>query len=179
MTVLDELVPRHDFSERHSRLIEAPPEEIWDAIHDVTLGEMPAVRLLFALRFMPSRAREPMLDQMLGAGFARLDVHPGREIVFGVAAQMWKPNGEVAEIRDGAEFDAFDRPGFAKAAMNFRLVSEGERTRLETETRVVTTDPAARRGFRRYWFFIRLGSGLIRRLWLLAIARRAMGERSR
>ena len=86
---------------------------------------------------------------------------------------MWKRRGETAEIKDGAEFLAFERAGFVKAAMNFRLSDSGAGTRLETETRVLATDAGARRGFRRYWLVIRPASGLIRRIWLRAIARRA------
>jgi hypothetical protein len=44
---------------------------------------------------------------------------------------------------------------------------------LATETRVAALDDAARRSFARYWRLIRPFSGLIRRRWLLAGARRA------
>jgi hypothetical protein len=169
MTVLDELLPRHDVATHHARVVAAPPEKVWEAIHGVTLAEMPAVRLLFALRFLPTGGREPILAQMQRAGFAHLAEEPDREVVYGVIAQMWKPGGNVVTIRDGAEFAAFDRPGYAKGAMSFRL----DGTLLETETRVLATDPGALRAFRRYWLFVRPGSSLIRRLWLSAIAARA------
>jgi hypothetical protein len=169
MTLLDEYLPRHHVATRHTRLVAAAPERVWEAVHGVTLGEMPAVRVLFALRFLPTGGREPILAQMQRAGFAQLAEEPGREVVYGVIAQMWKPGGKVAKIRDGADFAAFDRPGYAKGAMNFRLVG----TQLETETRVLATDPSALRAFRRYWLFVHPGSSLIRRLWLSAIAARA------
>jgi hypothetical protein len=44
---------------------------------------------------------------------------------------------------------------------------------LTTETRVLLTDEASRRAFARYWLLIRPFSGLIRRRWLAAVARRA------
>ena len=44
---------------------------------------------------------------------------------------------------------------------------------LVTETRVAPVDDAARRAFGRYWLLIRPFSGLIRRRWLAAAARRA------
>jgi hypothetical protein len=56
-----------------------------------------------------------------------------------------------------------------KMAIGWRL----EGTVLSTETRVLATDAAARRRFRRYWLAIRPFSGLIRRVWLRAIKRRA------
>ena len=44
---------------------------------------------------------------------------------------------------------------------------------VTTETRVFATDEATRKKFALYWWTIRLGSGLIRRMWLRAIRRRA------
>ena len=180
---VDEVLPRYDFRERHSRVIAAPRQAVWEAIETVTLAEMPVVGALFALRSLPARlsARpglphvrdEPVLAQFLETGFARLAEEPGRELVFGLIDQMWKRRGETAKIGDGAEFLAFDRAGFVKAAMNFRLAGVAAGTLLETETRVLATDAAARKGFGRYWLLIRPASGLIRRIWLRAIARRA------
>ncbi|HEX2497394.1 MAG TPA: hypothetical protein VHO00_01235 [Actinomycetes bacterium] len=66
-------------------------------------------------------------------------------------------------------FVDFAAPGSAKMIVNFRT-SAGE---LTTETRVLLTDDRSRRAFGRYWLVIRPFSGLIRRRWLAAIARRA------
>ena len=60
------------------------------------------------------------------------------------------------------EFHAFDEPGFARAAWNFKVSSKQGGTLLETETRVQCTDEVARRKFLRYWRFIGLFSGLVR-----------------
>lgn len=174
MPLLDELLPRWDFRERHARKVAAPPERVWDAIHGVTLGEMPLARLLFRLRGMSQAADRPLLDQMVAGGFAFLGEVPGRELAAGVVARMWRPGGDIQPVAGGPEFAAFDRPGFAKAAMDFRvLAGKDGGTRLETETRILATDAAARRAFRRYWLVVRPGSGLIRRVWLRAVARRA------
>ncbi|HEY3204691.1 MAG TPA: hypothetical protein VGL03_13660, partial [Thermoanaerobaculia bacterium] len=72
------------------------------------------------------------------------------------------------------EFAVLSRPGYAKAVMNFRVEPgpEGE-CLLTTETRVLATDPSTARRFAAYWRLIYPGSALIRRMWLLAIARRA------
>ena len=181
--LLDEFLPHHHFRERHSRVIAAPPQAVWEAIESVTLAEMPLVGALFALRSLPARLSgrpglpavqdEPVLAQFLQTGFVMLAEDRGRELVFGLIDQMWKRRGETAKIKDGHEFMSFERAGFVKAAMNFRLSDTVAGTRLETETRVLATDAGARRGFGRYWLLIRPASGLIRRIWLRAIARRA------
>ena len=81
--------------------------------------------------------------------------------------QPWKLRG--GERRRDVDFRTFADPGFAKMAFNFRL----DGSTLSTETRVLLTDERSRRAFRRYWLVIRPFSGLIRRAWLRAIARRA------
>jgi hypothetical protein len=157
---------------------------VYEAIWAVTPGEMPAARLLFAIRSVPGRlagrpelaapGEEPLLRQMLARGFSLLAEDPGREVVAGAIGQMWRlRGGRVVRVEDGAAFAAFAEPGFAKAATSLRVDPEGAGTRLETETRVVTTDAASRRAFGRYWAVIGRGSDLVRLSWLRAIARRA------
>ena len=66
--------------------------------------------------------------------------------------------------------------------MNFRVETRPDGDcDLTTETRVLATGPAAARRFAAYWRLIYPGSALIRRMWLLAIARRwkAPGRRAR
>jgi len=62
------------------------------------------------------------------------------------------------------EFAAFNTPGFAKIAWTIRAEPLGLATsRFYTETRVATTDPEARKRFRRYWTLVSPGVQLIRR----------------
>ena len=65
-------------------------------------------------------------------------------------------------------FTGFAAAGGAKMAVNFRVSAGG----LSTQTRVLLTDDHSRRVAGRYWPLIRPFSGLIRRAWLAAIARR-------
>ncbi len=183
--LLDDLMPKYQFSEVHSVRLSVSPERALNAMKQVTPGEMPLVRVLFAIRSLPAivagkrglpTARTaPLYDQMLDFGFVVLGEEPGREVVCGVIGQMWKVGGTIAAIRDAAEFAAFARPGYAKAAMNLSVAAVDGWTELRTETRVIATDTAARRGFGRYWRVIRPGSAAIRRSWLQAAKRRAKG----
>lgn len=185
-TLLDDLLPTWHFRERHHRVAAASAEHAYAAIRAVTLAEMALVRILFGIRSLParlagkrglpSRSTEPLLAQMLDFGFTLLADEPGREIVIGGVAQMWKRGGGLVRVESADEFRAFGREGYVKVAMNFVIRADGDMTHIDTETRVVATDAASRRGFRRYWLVIRPGSGAIRRTWLRAIARRA--ERS-
>ena len=107
---------------------------------------------------------------MLKVGFVRLGERPGEEIALGAIGRFWSPTGN-RPVPTG-DFAGFSKPGYAKAAMNFTVAAEGGGSRITTETRIVGTDAAATRKFRRYWLLIRLGSGAIRRSWLKAIRRR-------
>jgi hypothetical protein len=66
-----------------------------------------------------------------------------------------------------AEFAAFHEPGYAKIAWTLRAdpISASESV-ARTETRVATTDRAARAAFRRYWSLVSPGVALIRRVSL-------------
>lgn len=181
--LLDELLPEYEFYERHQILVNATPDRVLEAIKQTTPAEMPLVRLLFAIRSLPARLRgkqglpvektEPLYGQMLASGFSLLAEERDREVVVGVVGQMFKLRGESPNIRGGREFVAFEVPGYAKAAMNFSVHPADGSTKLITETRVLTTNPDARRQFGRYWRVIQPGSAAIRRSWLLAAKRQA------
>jgi hypothetical protein len=184
--LLDEMMPDYEFGEDHSIRLGAPPEVALRAVKSVPLGEMPLVRLLFAIRSLPASSggkrglpadkTASLYEQMLAFGFVRLGEEPAREMVLGVVGQMFRLRGGVPpDVRDARSFLAFEEPGFARVAMNFSVEAAGGGATLSTETRVVTTDPDSRRRFGRYWRLIRPGSAAIRRSWLRAAKRQAEG----
>jgi hypothetical protein len=157
-SLIAEVLPRYEAREAHETFVAAPPAEVYRAIEELTLGELHEFRALMGVRM----------------GFAVLGSRPGSELVIGGAGQPWRPAGGVtATIRDRNEFEAFDRPGFAKVAIGFRLEEVPGGTRVVTETRVDTTDALTHRRFGTYWKVIRVWSGAVRRSWLRAIRRRA------
>jgi hypothetical protein len=181
---LDGLLPRYDFSQRHSRVIGREPRAVYEAFKALTPREMLVSRLLFAVRSLPvrlagqpglpSQPDVPLLDQFLDVGFVLLADVPGQELIAGEISRPWRRGGPMVSPDDPEAFAAFAEPGFVKAAVTFRFIGRGDGATLaETETRVVATDAAARRGFGGYWVVIRGFSGLIRRDWLRAVARRA------
>lgn len=183
VVLLDRLMPRHEFGEAHGVAVGAPPGQVLEAVELTTPGEMPLVRLLFAVRSLPAtlarkrglptRKESPLLGQMLDSGFVLLAREPGLELVAGVVAAPWKAGAPPVDVSDARGFVAFDEPGYMKAAMNFSVEPFDGGTMLRTETRVLTTDPASRRAFGRYWLLIRPGSAEVRRGWLRAARRRA------
>ena len=166
-TLLSEVLPEYDFRERHARRIDAPPERVFAAVRELSADDTPIVRLLFRLRGLRGETARPIFDQMERFGFEVVAEEPGRELVVAAIGQPWKLRGGARPR--GVDFRKFHEPGYAKMALNWRF----EDGTLTTETRVQLTDANARRAFRRYWLVIRPFSGLIRRAWLRAIARRA------
>jgi hypothetical protein len=176
--LLDEVMPEYDVHEVHSLWVPAPPGAAYEAVRAVSAREVRLFGPLMALRtvgrsnrvFEPHR---PLLDAMVRAGFVPLGEQPGEEIVVGAIGRFWSPFGN--KPRPVEDFRGFEEPGYAKAALNFRVEAERGGSRITTETRIAGTDAASTRNFRAYWLLIRLGSGAIRRSWLNAIARRLSG----
>ena len=183
---IDAWMPAYHFNERHSRHVDAPPERVYAAIGQVRPAEIRFFLLLIGIRRLNVKqffgrdttslaSPPPLLQVSRDGGFLLLDEQPGREIVQGVCSQFWRLRGRARcpGVQTPRELIAFSEPGYAKAAINFRVVPEGDGTRLTTETRILATDPGACRRFAAYWRLIYPGSALIRRSWLAAIARRA------
>jgi hypothetical protein len=169
VTELDRVFPEWHFRERHATRVDASPERVFAAVRQVTLAEMGVFRVLAWLRGIRAPVDRPVVEFATSGAWSELAHEPGSELVLGAVGQPWRLRGGDSLA---ADFATFDRPGYAKMAINWRL----EGTRLSTETRVFLTDDASRRAFRRYWLVIRPFSGLIRRVWLRAIKRRAQSS---
>jgi hypothetical protein len=168
-------MPVYDRREVHSRGIAAPAANVWDAVHELTAGELRLMRALMGLRTLGRGGGDSgrtVLDGFERMGFRRVAEDPGRELVIAGIGRFWKPSGGLRRVEGPEQFTGFEEPGYAKVAFNFRL-AEG---RLSTETRIAGTDAHARRRFGLYWLLIRPGSGLIRREWLRALDRRAQSS---
>ena len=147
----------------------APLEAVMRAVREVTTREILMFRFLTRLRGLtPPAPGERVLEASRRSGFLEL-VGTERELVFGVV--VWPRTTRPPATPD--EFRTITGRGFAKAVLNFRVEPQLAMCVVSTETRVWTTDDATRRRFALYWWTIRLGSGLIRRMWLRAIRRRA------
>jgi len=183
-TILDDFVPAYQFAEFHTIRIKAPRERVFAAIRDVTANEITLFRTLTWLRrfgrpgpanILNPPPHEPILAVAMRSAFMKLAEESDREIVLGTlvaAPRGWRPNKDKKPTPE--DFKALRAPGFALAAINFRIEDAGDgETLLTTETRVYATDASARRKFAAYWRTIYPGSALIRVMWLRAIRRRA------
>jgi hypothetical protein len=94
--------------------------------------------------------------------------------VFGLIGRFWDViNTDPRDISDLDEFNAFNKPEYGKAVMDFYLEPNGDGTRLSTETRVYFLDNKYLKRFKVYWFFMGLFGGLIRKIFLKKITTNA------
>ncbi|HSK49262.1 MAG TPA: hypothetical protein VK889_02080 [Solirubrobacterales bacterium] len=137
--------------------------------------EMTLMRLLMGIRTLGRGERDgsrTVLSGFRSMGFRPIAEQPERELVVAGIGRFWTLSGGLRKVEGSEQFAAFDEPGYAKVAFDFRL----EDGVLSTETRIAGTDEHASRRFGLYWLLVRPGSGLIRREWLRAIERRAQCE---
>jgi hypothetical protein len=186
-SLLDGFVPMYQSVEFHETRVHAPRERVYRAILEVTADEIWLFRTLTWLRSprLAERAesilnpggKRPILEVATSSGFLKLAEDPGREIVVGTIVVAPPEARRYSGPFTPHMFAALDRPGFAKAGMNFRVQDEGNGwCRVTTETRVYATDTGARQRFAAYWRIIYPGSAFIRVMWLKAIRERAQGR---
>ena len=114
-----------------------------------------------------------LVEGMLAIGWGVLADIPGRLFVAGAVTEPWRAAVEFRALAP-EDFAAFDEPGYVKIVwtLEAEALSESESI-ARTRTRVKTTDPAARRRFRRYWTVSSLGILLIRHEILRLVRREA------
>lgn len=182
--LIDRFLPEYQFVERHSLMVRASGETTYRALRAADFGRSWIIRLLFRLRGLGAlfKSKGPRmrirLDDFIGAGFLLLDERFGDEIVVGLVGRLDPLFRGVGDI-DTQRFASFNEPGYAKAALNFKIDPIGPAsTLLSTETRVFATDESTRRSFARYWWVVGPFSALTRRQ-MLAVVRAEIAEAGR
>ena len=180
-SLIDQVLPEFQFSETHQIEINASAPVVYQALRNVTADEIALYRTLTWLRclgrcpgdnILNPVSGTPILETAMRSGFTVIAETPDVELV--LATFVAAPSGASSREWTRDAFVSLRSPGFAKAAMNFRLEPRGTGPLvLHTDTRVLATDSRTRRAFAAYWRTIAPGSDLIRRAWLRAIKRRA------
>ena len=177
-TVLDDIMPEYQFSERHSARIHARPEQVMQAVRESTFGDMKSLVTLLKIRGAVLRIHDTgdflqdrrVLDAFSASGY----LFGGSEheiVMFGVWNVRAKRRLEARTVQEFAD----DREqGGVKIAYDFNVEDAGGGwSTISTETRVLALDDFTRRGMARYWRLIVPGSGLLRLQWLEGIRKRA------
>ena len=179
-TLLDRFIPAPEVVEHHQIRIAAPADVVLATAKEMELLNSPLIRAIIRLRELalggePDTRPHPkaLVAQMQSIGWVVLAERACREIVMGSVTQPWEA-APVFRSVPAADFKDFAEPGFVKIAWTLRAdpIDPGH-TIFHTETRVCTTDPEARRHFRRYWSFVAPGVELIRLAMLRPLKRAA------
>jgi hypothetical protein len=183
-SLLDWYLPEPEVREHHTIEIKAPADVVLETAKQMELFKSPIIRAIIRAREVamggePDTRSHPtqLKEQMLSIGWVILAETPGREIVFGAVTQPWAAAPVFRSI-PAPEFHDFAEPGWVKIAWTLRADPvDATRSVFTTETRVRTTDTAARERFRTYWSFVAPGVEVIR-LVMLRPLRRAAEDRA-
>lgn len=129
---LDEVLPVFEFSGLQSTSIRAAPDQIFTALQQVTLSELPVARVLIGLRYWPVRwlgnqventpVNQPILESVLRY-YQVLAEQPGRELIIGQIGRLDRIVQEAVPVSSREEFTNFNNPDYQKYALGIWVAS--------------------------------------------------------
>jgi len=158
---LDALIPEWDLRERHTRRVPGTPHDAVAAAIGIPFTPDRIVRALFRVRGLPRGGS--VHGALRAVGFEQL-VCEDACVVLGASGRPWSPRSRPGRFSAAG-------PGQIRIALEISATEAAGGALLSTETRVVASDPRARRAFRRYWLVVGPFSALVRRRWLAAAER--------
>ncbi len=170
-------MPVYHFRERHSRWIDASPDQVWQALTTLTLDQLTLTRPLVAIRHLGAHTATPAKPVFTEGPVRMFQITPPAYAVGGAVARPWQRRPERRDISSLETFARFAEPGWTKYLTDFHLAPGNGGVQLTTETRGYSTDRRAQRRFALYWALIRPASGLIRRDMPATVRRRATPAR--
>lgn len=182
-TLFDDVVPEYQFGERHTVRVHAGREQVMQAVHEATWGDLKSLNTLLRIRgavlrhpyreggaFSPEKR---VLDVFTASGYIMGGTD--HEIVMAGGADTQAKR--VLAVHSLQEYADLHQPGVVKMAFTFYTEDAGGGwSTVTTETRMAVEGGSIREPAV-YWRLIVPGSGLLRREWLEGIKRRA--EKSR
>ncbi len=186
--LLEDYMGEYGTNQVRAVVVDAEPEEVMEALRDTDLSRSGVfIKALGWLSVMPDRVIEFLkgeeelsvpeefrVDSLEEHGWTML-ADDDHELVYGVVGKFWKPEPEIQEVEPD-EFMEFDRPGFAKAAINFYVQPYGRgKTLLSYELRVDVMEEGMEKKFGILWKLIGPVKGYTVKRVLERVKRKAEG----
>ncbi len=171
--------------------IHATPEQVFEALSQVTAADMPLATVVGELRYLPGRLtgkavasspERPFFEEIQADGSnIVLEELPNQEVVSGTVGRLHNVlDQQMVPLASPEEFRTFSEPGYEKLAMSLRVLGDDPAAgvTLVLEHRTLALDDEARRLFGLYWLGIKPGGAFVTGQLLKAVRRRAeaMGD---
>src|SRR5690606_19219968 len=177
-TLIDRILPRRDFGGVDQVTIDAPPQDVFEALRNVTLDEIRGIPLLSRLSHLPGgvpdegNARARTFLQATSA-LPRGEI-PDRECVIGYVGTLHGlRDRRLVDLPDLFTFTPFNDPGYEKLAISFQATSLPDgRTRILVDHRTLALGPSTRRKLTLAWYSLASWYGRLVLQQLLAATKR-------
>jgi hypothetical protein len=189
-TMLDEVLPAFQFRGQVSVVVRAKPQQIFRALKEVALADMPLAYALGTLRYLPGRltgrplnstsSREPFIGGLIAGGTVVMAEQRDREIVLASVGKYHQIlDQQPVPLKAPQDFIRFNEPDYQKLAISVRIEGGGHRGEyvLTMEHRTCALSPSSQRKFSLYWVIIKYMGNFVGRLLLRAVKRRAEHNR--
>ncbi len=113
-TPLEQTMPVYHFRERHSRWIDASPEQVWQALTTLTLDQLTLTRPLVAIRHFAAHTAAPTKPLFTDGPVRIFEITPPIYAVGGAVARPWQHRPERRDVASLEEFTRFAEPGWTK-----------------------------------------------------------------
>jgi hypothetical protein len=143
---LDRWLDAPTISTRHHRTAPVDPRRLWQAASAVRLDETRTLGRLIGWRIPGTAPHQTFRELFAQLPFVVLDEGPTHS-VSGLCGRIWTLRRDYPQLRDAAEFAAWDEPGDVRVLFAHwtQPAADGEGATLWSEARVAPVD--ARAGF--------------------------------
>lgn len=168
--MINTYLPEYHFSEHHHKIVNAPIQIVYPQVRHLNFKSSIVTRLLFVLRGI--NLEKFTFDFMVDKGsFFTIDEKINNEWVIGLISKSFL---FPTHLKANENFKEWNPGKGVKIAWNFKLEAlEGNKVKVNTESRVLCLSKSTRFWFTIYWLIIRPFSGIIRMEMLRIIKKRS------